>query len=373
MAAHKPIRVLQLLGGLKVGGLEMVTASLVERLREEFDFRVVCYDEEGPLKDRFTDVGVRVELVPRKMGVDLKYPFKLARVLRREGIDVIHAHNNTALFYGVLAAILSGGRRVVFTAHDRAVPKCPTRLLQRLLGKATSAAVAVSEAGKQRLLAMDGFDPHRVLVVRNGADERAFATPLDPADCREKLGVPLDAEVIGTVARLYVEKNIPMMVRAFGRLAAQRPKARLVIAGDGPERALCEDTARSLGVLDRVHFLGTRLDVTLVLGALDVFALSSNTEGLPIAVLEAMASELPVVATDVGALSEVVRAGETGWLVPSGDDVALADKLNKVLSDLPAARELGRTGGIVFREGFTLERMASAYGRVYREAAEGAS
>jgi glycosyltransferase involved in cell wall biosynthesis len=368
-ASARPVRVLHLVAGCQVGGLEVVTLSLVARLRDEFDFRVVCYDAEGPLKDRFRALGVDVALVPRREGVDLGYPFRLARLLRREAIDVVHAHNDTALFYGVLAAVVGGGRRVVYTAHDRSVPKLPLKVLQRLLGRATTCAVAVSEAGRERLLALDGFDPHRVVVVHNGADECAFASPPERDAARRLIDLEGDAEVVGTVARLHREKNVTLLVRAFARLASVRKRARLVVAGDGPERAACEDTARRLGVAERCRFLGTRDDVATVLAALDVFALSSDTEGLPVAVLEAMAVARPVVATDVGAVREVVQPDETGLLVRAGDEIELAGALAALLSDPRRAHEMGRRGAEEFRGRFTLARMASEYRRLYRSTA----
>ncbi len=370
-SAGREIRVLQLVAGCQVGGLEVVTLSLVRRLQGEFAFRVVCYDSLGPLEDRYEALGVGVELVPRRGGVDLRYPFELARVIRRESIDVLHAHNNTALFYGVLASVIAGGRRVVFTAHDRAVPRLRLRVLQRLLGKVTTYAIAVSEIGRRNLLRVDGFDPERVRVVYNGADERAFEHEVGRDEARDALGLPREALVVGTVARLHAEKNVPLLVRAFGRIAASRPDALLVIAGDGPERAQCEEAARSAGIEDRLRLLGTRDDVARVLAAFDVFALSSSTEGLPVAVLEAMGAARPVVSTDVGAVREVVREGVSGFLVPPGDEAALAARLDELLAAPERAREMGRAGALEFRDRFTLGRMAAAYGRVYRDAVEG--
>ena len=367
----RPIRVMQLIAGCQVGGLEMVALRLVSRLRREFEFRVVCYDAEGPLKSRYEEIGVDVVFEQRRMGIDLRYPFRLARHIRSGGIDVLHAHNNTALFYGVLAAVLCGGRRVVFTAHDRALPRLPARVLQRLLALLTTRAVAVSEAGRRNLLDFDGFFPERVTVVHNGADESQFANLPERLAARRALDVPEDAEVAGTVARMHPEKNLPLLVRAFARVAASRPRAMLLLAGDGPVRPECVRIAEDTGVRERVRFLGTRSDVARILAALDVFVLSSDTEGLPVAVVEAMAAERPVVATDVGAVAELVHENDNGHLVPAGDETALAAAIERVLADPETARRMGERGREIFRDGFTLERMAMAYGRVYREAVEG--
>lgn len=368
----RPIRVLQLIGGCRVGGLEKVALNLVSRLRDEHEFRVVAYDDaEGPMAARFAAAGSPVTLLRRRSGVDLLYPFRLAGLLRREKIDVVHAHNRTAFFYGGLAAILAGGKPVVFTAHDRTFPQVPSKPVQRFLGKRTRYAVAVSDLGRRDLLSVDGFEPERVVVVRNGVDAQELASRPERDEARRAIGLPADAEVVGTIARLHPEKNLTLAIRAFASVLRERPRAMLVIAGDGPDRANLESAARAAGLGDRAVFLGNRDDVARVLAALDVFVLSSDREGLPLAVLEAMGAERPVVATDVGAVSEVVRDGENGWLVPAGDERAFEAALSRTLSDPSRAEAMGRRGGEIFRSAYTLERMASGYGRVYREAMEG--
>lgn len=374
LPSARPIRVLQFLAGCRVGGLERVALSLVRRLAGRFDFRVVVFDDgDGPLRGSFDAAGVPVTLLRRRPGVDLTYPIRLARFVRREGIDVIHAHNGTALFYGALASILAGGRKVVFTAHDRTVPQVRLRPLQKLLGLRTTRAVAVSNLGRHDLLSVGSFDPERVVVVHNGADAGDGGGGRSArAEARAELGIPPDAEVVGTAARLHPEKNVPLLVRAFGRVAARRPRALLVVAGDGPDRTICEAAARAAGVEQSVRLLGMRDDVPRILAALDVFALSSDSEGLPLAVLEAMGASRPVVATDVGAIREVVEEGATGRIVTPGDEAGLAAAIEDLLGDPERAAAFGAEGRRVFLAGFTVDRMASEYGRVYREAMEGA-
>lgn len=368
--AARRIRVAHLLGSCQVGGLEQVALSLVSRLRGEFDFRVVAFDDgTGPLRDSFESFGAPVTFLRRSPGVDLAYPLRLSRWLRRERIDVLHAHNGTALFYGVMGALFVPRCKVVFTAHDRSVPQVRVRPIQRLLGRRTSYAVAVSDLGRDDLLSVDAFRPDRVLVVHNGAD---VGGPGSRDEAREALGLPLDAEIVGTVARLQAEKNVPLLIRAFARVSARRPRARLVVAGDGSDRENCAAAAREAGVADRVSLLGTRRDVGRVLSAMDVFALSSDREGLPLAVLEAMSAERPIVSTDVGAIREVVSDGVNGRIVPARDEAALAASLEEILATPGRARDMGRKGRERYLAGFTLDRMASRYGRVYRETMEGA-
>lgn len=230
----------------------------------------------------------------------------------------------------------------------------------------------VRKLGRKDLLSVDAFAPERVVVVHNGADEAELRDRPTKESARETLGLPHDAEIVGTVALLHPEKNVKMLVRAFARIAARRPRAMLVVAGDGPEFVDCLALARQLGVQDRVRFLGIRRDVSVVLAALDAFALASDREGLPLAVLEAMGAEQPVATTDAGAIREAVDAGVNGFVVPVGDEAALAESIERLLGDPAASGAMGRRGGEMFRSDFTLERMASSYGRVYREAMEGA-
>jgi glycosyltransferase involved in cell wall biosynthesis len=369
-AAATPITVCQLLHSLSVGGAEVLAARLVRRLRGAFRFVFACLDEVGPLGEELQAEGFAVHLVGRRPGLDWRCPLRLAKLLRREGVDLVHAHQYTPFFYGLTARLRGPRRPIVFTEHGRHQPDYPRpkrMLANRLLLSRRDRVVGVGAAVRQALIANEGLPPDRVGVLYNGIDVDAFAAA-DRAAARAALGAGPDDLVLIQVARLDYLKDHATAVRTLARVASRRPGARLVLVGDGPERAAVESKARELGVADRVQMLGTRRDVARLLPGADLFLLTSVSEGIPLTALEAMAAGLPVVATEVGGLREVVADGATGFLAPAGDDAGLAGHVLRLAADPGLRRRLGEAGRDRAKLHFDEPRMCADYGRLYEEA-----
>jgi glycosyltransferase involved in cell wall biosynthesis len=254
---------------------------------------------------------------------------------------------------------------VVHTKHG-SNPKGGTRLLAgNVAGRFVDAFVAVSPetaafANRRREVAQ-----RRLLVIPNGISlDRFRPDPAARARVRKELGVEPDGWVVGTVGRLAVEKNQALLLRAVAPLLGRQ--ARVALVGDGPLRRELAQLAAGLGIADSVHLLGARGDVPDVLNAFDAFVLCSDTEGLPLAVPEAMATGLPVVATAVGGIPTVVEEGRTGFLVPTGDADALRDRLARLRADPPMARACGERGRRTAVARFSSERMQRDYAELYR-------
>ncbi|MBN2492760.1 MAG: glycosyltransferase [Planctomycetes bacterium] len=370
MAAGTQPLVCALLPTLEVGGLEWMAVRLALAMRQHFRAAVVCYDGGGPLAALLAEARVPVYVLRRRPGVDPQYPFRLARLLGRIEADLVHAHNDTALFYGGLAAFLAG-RALVYTEHDRHFPgRAGVRLANFALAASARRVVAVSEEIRRQLLRHERIGGARVRVVPNGVD---LDRP-DPAAVqrlRAEWGVAGDALAVGVVAGLKPVKNHALLIDAAADLVARHPGLVLVFAGDGPLRADLEAHARGAGLGNRLRLLGFRSDLARIYAALDVVVLPSHSEGMPLAALEAMAAARPVVASEVGGLPEVVVDGETGLLFPPGDRRALVEALGALLADPGRRRRLGLNGRRRYEERFTLARMADAYAAVYRAALEG--
>ena len=197
-----------------------------------------------------------------------------------------------------------------------------------------------------------------------GVDTARFA-PRDRARARAALGLDAERHVVGTIGRLNAQKGHTYLLQAAERLAERRADIEWVIAGDGEVRARLEAEARLRGLEQHVRFLGHRSDVPEILAALDVFVLSSNFEGMCFAVAEALAVEVPVVATDVGGVSQSVVDGETGLLVPPRDPAALADAIERLVDDGDEATRLGSAGRQRVEELYDLSEMAAATERLY--------
>jgi glycosyltransferase involved in cell wall biosynthesis len=206
----------------------------------------------------------------------------------------------------------------------------------------------------------------KVVVVGNGIDAASLAVAPD-AELRRELGIPERAVVVGTVGRLTEIKRQDFLLRGFARVALARADAHLLVVGDGPMRTELEILARTLGVSGRVHFAGYRADPERFYPLMDVFALTSRSEGMPLSVLEAWAAGKPVVATRVGGLPDLVEDGRTGHLVALDDVPGLASALGGVLDSPALAARMGAAGRAVVRDRFDVSVMAEAYQRLYAD------
>ena len=319
---------------------------------------------DGPLAAEFRAAGIDVDRVARpRPGVDPMLIVRIARWLRRRKVDLVHTHNRMALIYGAPAGRLAGAK-VVHTKHGNN-PRGGTRLLAgNLAARGVHAFVAVSEETAEFARKRREIDERRLLVIPNGIELGRFHP--DPAGrdrIRRELGVGADTWLIGTVGRIAAEKNHALLVKAMAPLLG--PGTRLVIAGHGPLLPAVTELVGSLGVAAFVHLLGARRDVPDVLNALDSFVMSSDTEGLPLVVLEAMATGLPVISTRVGGIPNVLIEGQTGFLVPAGDEQALRDRAAQLRADPAATRASGDRARLDAVGRFSAERMQRDYLHLY--------
>ncbi len=363
--------VCQLLHGLRVGGAEVLAADIARRLRDRFRFLFVCLDELGTLGLRLQEEGFPVHVLDRRPGVDWHCMGRLANLLRRQKVDVLHAHQYTPFFYALAARMVGGRPAVLFTEHGRHFPDFPRRKriwTNRLLLGRGDRVVAVGQSVRRALIDNEGIPAQRIQVVYNGIDLEAFQPQTsDRLTVRRELGIEPDDFVVIQVARLDYLKDHATAIRTMARLLAVCPRARLLLVGEGPELAKLEALVQEQQLEARVHFLGLRHDIPRLLSASDVFLLTSISEGIPVTLIEAMAAELPVVSTSVGGVPEVVVGGETGWLAPAGDDAALARRL-LCLADAPeAGRDLGRAGRRRAEVLFAVTQMHAQYESLYQE------
>ena len=358
------IHVLQLLQGLNIGGIERMVESLVRGLDPAaFRTSFCTFDWRGTLAGQLEAAGYPLYHRKRRGGFDVGWIAWLARRLQRESIDIVHAHNATALFYGALATSLVPHTRLLYTEHDRAFPSARReRIVHALLARRTHAVATVSATLRQHLLRWERFPPARVHVIRNGVQ-----MPV-PQQSRAAMRRELDVgerPVAGIVARLAGVKNHALLLRAWKLVLVEVPEAVLLVVGDGSQEQSLRTLHAQLDLGASVRFLGFRQDISELLQAMDVFVLSSLSEGLSLTLLEAEACGLPVVATRVGGNPEVVLDGETGLLVPSAQERPLAEALARLLQDAHLRRQLGERGRAYYEQHFTLAAMLRGYVDLY--------
>jgi L-malate glycosyltransferase len=367
--------VCQVLHSLGVGGAEVLAVRLARQLGDHYRFVFACLDELGPLGEQVRSEGIPVHVLGRRAGLDGRCVWRLAQLLRREGAALVHAHQYTPYSYATAARLLCRRPPVLFTEHGRHFPDLPKRRriwANRLLLQRRDRLVGVGQVVKNALVANEGFSPERVGVIYNGIDLTAYegAAP-DRAAIRRDMGVGPGDFVILLVARLDYLKDHATALRAFDLVRRERPDARLILVGDGPERDAVERRVADLGLGESVRLLGLRRDVPRLVRAADVFLLTSISEGIPLTVLEAMAAEVPVVATRVGGLSEVVEDGQTGLLAPAGDAASLAAHVLRLAGDPGLRGELARRGRRRVEDLFSEERMVAEYRGLYAEQVRG--
>ncbi len=367
----RTIKVCQLLHTLHVGGAEVLAARLARQLRDACQFLFVCLDDLGTLGEELRADGFPVTVLGRRAGLDGRCAWRLADILRRERVDIVHAHQYTPFFYGMIARLLHRRPPVLFTEHGRHFPDYPRRkrmLANRLLLERRDRVVGVGQAVRQALITNEGIPGHRVGVIYNGIDTTKFANGLHESEAiRCEMGIEPHDFVILMVARLDYLKDHATAVRSLQRVARELPNAKLVFVGDGPERGKIEELVQHCQLEPNVRFLGLRKDIDRLLRASDVFLLTSISEGIPLTVIEAMAAGIPVVATRVGGMAEVVQEGVTGWLAPSGDDATLAMNVLRFARDPQLRQHMGDRGRERAASLFSESQMHARYLALYRE------
>ena len=344
------VQVIVLLDSLdRPGGAETLAVEGATRLDPGLFTRTLClsrWDDrfvtEEPARailQRLRSADVRVLGLRRKHRFAIWAWLPLLRILRRERIDVLHAHLFGSNTWAVVIGRLTGVPVVIAHEHMWAYTGGGLRpLIDRwLIARFSDAFIAVSNEGRRRMIEIERIRPADLVLIRNGVPAQPSG---DGEKLRAELGIPNDSPLIGSVGRLRPEKAFEVLIEAIAELAEERPDVRLAIAGDGPQREVLLRLSDRLGVADRVHLLGYRVDVPDLLAAFDVAVCCSDFEGGPLSIMEYMGARLPIIATNVGGIPELVHDGETGLLVDPREPTQLASALARLLENRDLAERL---------------------------------
>jgi sugar transferase (PEP-CTERM/EpsH1 system associated) len=358
-----------------VGGLENGVVNLINRLpADRFRHAVIALTEVSDFRRRVQRDDVTFHALNKPPGQGLRVAPKLVRLLREIAPAVVHTRNLGALEMTLPAAWAGVPVRVHgehgWDSHDPDGSRRRFRLVRRVYRPFVHHYVALSRQLQSYLVDAIGVPPPRVELICNGVDTARFQPA---AGGREPIaGSPFDAPdlwLVGSVGRLQPIKDPLLLARAFVRALeiapAARARLRLVVAGDGALRAALEQSLQQAGVASLAWLAGERDDVPALLRGLDAFVLPSRAEGISNTILEAMASGLPIVATDVGGNRDLIEPGLTGTLVPAGDVESMARALLDDLADPDGARQRGRNARMAAQRRFSLDGMVSAYGDLY--------
>ncbi len=374
---HGRRHVLHLIDALTYGGAQELVVLLSRWAPKGLYKTTVCVlQPNAPLSSRIEQEGGRVILFDRPRPSILKplhfisYFYRNIRdivaLCKREHVDVIQCHLSDAEFVGIFAGYWAGVERVLTTLHypdllpisrHRLDPRNSLRrLATRFLYRWVNAVIAVSEDVAAKVREFVWVSPDKVFTIINGIDPGPFLMAKPDPDLAKNLGLGAGNRVLLTVARLMPPKGHVYLIEAMGLLVKDYPDIQLLLAGDGDLKEQLKAQCNALGVSDRVHFLGSRTDVSDLLALTDIFVIPSMWEGTSLALLEAMAAEKAIVATDIPGNRAVLVSPKCGVLVPPGDSESLGVAISYLLEHPEVASEYGQTAGRVVRERFDIRK-----------------
>lgn len=352
------------------GGAERVISNLAASLDPRRYRAVLCLFRPGWIQERSENRGIRTFIIPTHGMTDWRWALQFKRLLRQERVDLIHAHEFDANVQGTFVAAMSG-IPLVATVHGKNYfwERFRRRLAYRWVSRRAT-MVAVSQNLKQFIVEKVGISPGRIEVLYNGVGALPHCDGVDVDNCKRELGLPEIHQIVGVVGNLYPVKGHQYLIDAIPSILMTCPNTSFVFAGRGELEAELKSRVHRLGVEARVFFLGLRQDIQTILAMLDVFVLPSLSEGLSMAILEAMIAGKPVVATHVGGNPELVLDGETGFLVPPRDSQALASSLVTLLTNRQQAAQFSEKGKCRAEGQFSLQTMVCAYQSLYDKCLE---
>jgi glycosyltransferase involved in cell wall biosynthesis len=351
------------------GGAERFAVGLALQLHREHVDSWLCTtraSDDGALAVQLAAAGIPNVVLGRRGKWDVHRLGGLLALLRRERFDVVHSHMFGSNVWSSVLGRACGVPVVLAQEHTWSYTGNPLRMWVdgHVIGRLATRFIAVSPLDAQRMVELEHVPPEKVVFIPTAYIPRVTGAPVATLDLRAELGLEPGTPLVGVAAVLRPQKALSVLLDAHLLVVERVPHAHLVIAGDGECREALVAQAGALGIAERVHFLGPRKDVEAIIANLDIAALSSDFEGLPLFAIECMTHGTPLVATDVGGLSEIVRDGVNGLLVPARDPRALADALCGLLSDRDRLAMLA-TAAASSADAYSIEAVAERFATLY--------
>ena len=363
-----PTKILEFVFGLGIGGMERgVVKSVLGLDRSKFTPIVCCLGKRMVQADILERNGVKVYFFNRdENSRNYLLIFKLAFLLIKEGVRLIHTHNRCGYLYGVPAAIIANTPVVVHSEHGCSLPESKSLMFIRwALSWKINKIVTRSQLLAKEIIRYWRINPNKLQPIASGIDASGFEREFDKNAIRQKFGVSKEEYLVGIVARFDPIKDHQTLIRAMAIVSKDIPHAKLVLVGDGSLRQSLQDLTVELGIKENVIFLGEQEDIAPILAMLDLFVLTSRKEGTSTAIMEAMATELPIIATRVGGTPELISDGENGILVPARDPESLSKAIIEIATNKDRAKVIARNARSTFEKKYRIKRMNKEYQQLF--------
>ena len=349
------------------GGLENMVTNLVNHIDpDRFKSTIITFAPLKPLNNRVDFNHVQVISLNKNDGNNLMLIYKIYRMLKKVGVDIVQTHNWGTAIEGILGAKLARIPGIVHAERGTIEDRKRNIVLQRFLWGFADQVLSVSEAHRKKLTNIIGFPHEQVKVIVNGVDtERFFPNPEIKEVIRKNLGLKKGSFCIGTVGSLRTVKNQSLLVNACRVILSHFDQVEVLIVGAGPLESQLKQKVKTLGLSEKFLFAGAQPNIPGILNALDIFVLPSRSEGMPNAVLEAMACGIPTIATSVGGVPEVIEDGKNGLLIASEDEPHLIQALKELIQNHEKRQMIGIEGRRRIVSNFNLKKMIVEYQVLY--------
>ena len=362
--------IVYIINSLGLGGTENLVFQMSQAFQKDYNISVICLDDLGIWAEQLREKGIPVHCFWRQPGMDLSIAGKIAKFCRQYAIHIIHAHQCTPWFYGALSRVICPHPKLLFEEHGRHYPErysWKKNLINKtLIQNLTHKIVAVSRDVAKRLEAYEGISPSRIRVIYNGVRSPILISNAQRKKLRENIGLSENDFVIGSVGRLDPIKNYPLLLKALAEAKQKNGSLKALLVGSGPDLSTLQELAETLHLKEDVIFPGYRKDATELLQCMDLFILCSFSEGTSMALLEAMASGIPAVVTEVGGNPELITNNQNGWVVRSEDQKALTGAILEAFNNPEKRRMMAEKSRVLFQTSFEFDAMLSSYSQLYQ-------
>jgi len=367
----KNLKVLHIISKLPIGGVENQLLLVLKNYdREKFQPFVCSLSEKGEIGQEIEKIGIKVFALNKlKHTFDYSIIKDICDIIKRERIQIVRTHQYHANFYGRIAAKKSKVPCIVASVHNVYTrdKKLHRRIINRFLARFTDKIIAVSEEVKMDILKYDRISEDKVQVIYNGVDLNAFNESFDKEQIKSKLGINPNVPVIGTVGRLTEQKGHIYLLQAILKLKHKFPDIKVLIVGDGPLMDELKSYTSSSGLSNNVIFTGFRRDIPALLSIMDIFVFPSLWEGLPNALIEAMASGKAIIASNLPQIKEVLDSDGLGILVPPKDSDSISQSINFLLKNEKIVKKMGNLAKNMACTRFNIENTVKIYEKMFEK------